>query len=63
MNDINKKEYKEKYSGLEHLFYEKSWLKGIAREFNLKISIFDQTFKNYSNSSLRFNVIMEKIDD
>ena len=63
MNDINKKEYKEKYSGLEHLFYEKSWFKGIAREFNLKISIFDQTFKNYSNSSLRFNVIMEKIDD
>jgi len=57
---MDKQEYKEKYKGLDHFFYEKNWFKEIAKEFNLKISIFDQTFENYSNSSLRFNVIMEK---
>jgi len=60
MGDMDKQEYKEKYKGLDHLFYEKIWFKEIAKEFNLKISMFDQTFENYSNSSLRFNVIMEK---
>ena len=60
MANIDKKEYKEKYKGLEHLFYEKNWFKEIAKEFSLKISIFDQTFENYPNSSLTFNVIMEK---
>jgi len=42
------------------LFYEKNWFIEIAKEFNLKISVFDQTFEDYSNSNLRFNVIMEK---
>ena len=60
MANIDKKEYKEKYKGLEHLFYQKNWFKEIAKEFSLKISIFDQTFENYPNSSLRFNVIREK---
>jgi trans-aconitate methyltransferase len=61
MQCMNKEEYIEKYKGLEHLFYEKKWFKEIAREFDLKITIYDQDYKNYSNSSLRFNVIMEKI--
>jgi hypothetical protein len=60
MKGMDKQEYKQKYQELEHLFYEKSWFEKMAKEFNLKISIFDQTFENYLNSSLRFNVIMEK---
>ena len=60
MGDMDRQEYKEKYKGLDHLFYEKNWFKEIAKEFNLKISIFDQTFENYTNSNLRFNVVMEK---
>ena len=60
MGAMDEQEYKEKYKGLDHLFYEKIWFEEIAAEFNLKIHIFDQTFKNYSNSSLRYNVIMEK---
>ena len=39
---------------------KKNWFKEIAKESSLKVSIFDQTFENYPNSSLRFNVIMEK---
>jgi len=52
---------KEKYDGLERMFFDKSWFEQIAKEFGLEVSIFDQTFENYSNSSLRFNVTMEKI--
>jgi hypothetical protein len=62
MASMNKDEYKNKYNGLEHMFYDKNWFKKIAKEFNMKIYIFDQAFENYSNSSLRFNVIMTKND-
>jgi hypothetical protein len=61
MENMNKQDYKKKYQGLEHMFYNKEWFENIAKEFNLKINIFDQTFKKYSNSKLRFNVIMEKL--
>ena len=60
MGGMDKQEYIEKYKGLEHLFYNKEWFEEIAKEFNLKISVFDQTFENYTNSKLRFNVVMEK---
>ena len=60
MGSMDKKEYKNKYYGLEHLFYDKEWFHDFAKKHGVKISIFDQTFQNYSNSSLRFNVIMEK---
>jgi hypothetical protein len=61
MENMNEQDYKTKYQGLEHMFYNKEWFENIAKEFNLKIDIFDQTFKKYSNSKLRFNVIMEKL--
>ena len=60
MADMDEEVYKKKYQGLEHMFYDKKWFEDIAKEFNLKINIFDQTFEKYSNSKLRFNVIMEK---
>jgi hypothetical protein len=60
MASMSEDEYRNKYRGLEHLFYEKSWFENIANEFNLKIKIFDQDFDKYTNSKLRFNVIMEK---
>jgi len=57
---MSKEEYEIKYRGLEHMFYSKEWFENIAEKLNLKITIFDQSFKNYANSELRFNVIMEK---
>ena len=60
MGDMSPKVYKEKYSGLDHMFYEKIWFEDIAKEYNLKINIFDQTYTQYTNSKLRFNVVMEK---
>lgn len=61
MQGLSKEEYEKKYEGLDHLFYEKSWFEDLAKEFGLKIEIFDQDFDAYLNSKLRFNVIMEKI--
>ena len=37
MGDMEKQEYKKKYKGLDHSFYEKKWFKEIATEFGLKI--------------------------
>lgn len=60
MADMSQQEYKDKYKGLNHLFYSKGWFEHVASELNCSIEIFDQTFKEYSNSKLRFNVIMRK---
>jgi len=60
MGSMTVNEYEDKYKGLEHMFYSKEWFYTIAKELNVDITIFDQTFKNYTNSSLRFNVIMKK---
>jgi len=60
MGSMTQGDYLKKYQGLDHMFYEKSWFKKIAKEYDIKIKIFDQTFKRYSNSQLRFNVIFEK---
>ena len=60
MESMDENQYLNKYQGLDHMFYEKSWFKKIAEENDLKIKIFDQSFIGYSNSQLRFNVIIEK---
>ena len=35
-------------------------VRGNSKEIYVEIKIFDQKFKGYSNSKLRFNVIMTK---
>lgn len=60
IEDMTQIEYEKKYLGLEHMFYSKKWFKDLAKELNLKIVIFDQSFENYINFTLRFNVIMER---
>lgn len=57
---LTPEEYQEKYNGLEHLFYEKDWFEIFAENNNFDIEIFDQGFEKYSNSKLRFNVIMTR---
>lgn len=39
---------------------KKKWFEKIASRYSLKIKIFDQNFKDYTNSKLRFNIIMTK---
>ncbi len=57
---IGMEEYKKKYYGLEHLFYDKDWFKEIAEKYNLDIKIFDTSYKKYPMSEFKFNVIFEK---
>ncbi len=63
MQTMSKEAYKEKYRGLDHLFYSKEFFRKIAKENDLKIVIWDQSFERYNNSQFRFNVIMEKRDN
>lgn len=57
MGKIN---YKKKYSSHSHLFYEKNFFKKLAKEYKLKIKIYNQDFKKYSNSRYRYNVVVSK---
>ncbi len=59
--NMSQNEYSEKYAGLDHMFYTKEWFEDIAKEFGVKINIFDQSFTKYTNAKLRFNVIMERV--
>ena len=53
-------EYKKKYEGLGHLYYEKDWFYEIGEKYNCGVEMFDQNIKNYGNNNFRFNVIMRK---
>ena len=57
---FTKEQYRLKYDGLHHLFYNKKWFIELSEKHNLKIKINDQNYKNYGNSEFRFNVILEK---
>ena len=57
---LSKEEYENKYSGLNHLFYDKTFFIDIARRFNYTIDVFSQNIKHYGNNPFRFNVIISK---
>jgi trans-aconitate methyltransferase len=54
-------EYRERYEGLDHLYYGKGWFEVVLRGLGLwRISIEDQRVDGYGNSAFRFNVIAQK---
>lgn len=60
-DSIGEEEYKKKYEGLDHLYYDRQWF------FNLDLSsvsveIFTQEINNYGYNDFRFNVIYKKLD-
>ena len=57
---LSEEEYKTKYSGLDHLFYDKTFFIDIAKEFNCNAQVFSQNIRGYGNNPLRFNVIISK---
>lgn len=57
---LSEEEYENKYSGLNHLFYDKTFFIDIARRFDYTIDIFSQNIKHYGNNPFRFNVIITK---
>ncbi len=49
--------YEEKYRGLDHLYYERSWLDEVSRACGLaRTRIVDQAIPGYENGAYRFNV-------
>jgi hypothetical protein len=51
-------EYKRKYSGLQHLYYDKSWFNKLAAENGWHVTIEDQCIGGYVNNQFRFNCYM-----
>ncbi|MDC0968024.1 class I SAM-dependent methyltransferase [Alphaproteobacteria bacterium] len=58
---IGSLEFKIKYLHHSHLFYEKSFFKNLAMKYNLKVKIFNQNYKAYTNSKFRYNVLLSKL--
>lgn len=58
--EIGEEDYKIKYAGLEHLYYDKEWFIKIGEKYNLKTSIFNQHISHYKNNDYRFNCIFKK---
>jgi trans-aconitate methyltransferase len=53
-------EYEEKYRGLDHLYFPRSWFQEISDDHGLDIRILDQQMPHCGNSRFRFNVVMMK---
>lgn len=58
--NIGEQEYKKKYEGLNHLYFEKKWFIDIGKKYSLEAHIFNQNINNYGNSKFRFNCIYKK---
>lgn len=57
---LSNDEYKKKYDGLHHTYYERSWFVSIAEEHGLKCETFDGCIPNYAQNQYRFGVIITK---
>ncbi len=58
---LGEAEYAARYEGLDHLYYEKDWLRGALEEAGFdRVRIEDQTVAGYANGKFRFNVFAFK---
>jgi hypothetical protein len=52
--------FRQKYDGLQHLYFERDWFKGEAQALGLAAQVFDQPAWLCDVSQYRFSVIMRK---
>ncbi len=57
---LGPEEYNEKYKGLEHTYYARSWFEEQAKEHGFTCKIFDGCVPNYAQNSFRFGIIIHK---
>jgi SAM-dependent methyltransferase len=57
---IGDEEYERRYSGLAHLYYEKTWFERTLSGEDLDVEIEDQDIPGYDNSLFRFNVFLRR---
>lgn len=53
-------EYKVKYEGLNHTYYNKYWFEEVASSVGLKLEFFDGFVPNYSQNEFRFGCLICK---
>jgi SAM-dependent methyltransferase len=54
---LGEEQYRERYAGLDHAYYDKQWFRGVLTETGLsRIAIEDQRIDGYANSAFRYNV-------
>ena len=51
-------EYEQRYSGLDHLYYDRSWFEEFARAAGARVEVFEQAIPTYETRGLRFNVLL-----
>jgi cyclopropane fatty-acyl-phospholipid synthase-like methyltransferase len=57
---LSQGEYEEKYAGLEHTYYERSWFEKQAVAHGCSCEIFDGCVPNYAQNRFRFGVLLKK---
>jgi trans-aconitate methyltransferase len=57
---LSPKEYDRKYSGLDHLYFSKSWFRNMSEALSMKCNFLDIKIPNYAQSSFRFGVMLSK---
>jgi SAM-dependent methyltransferase len=57
---LGAEEYEKLYSGLSHMFYERSWFEETAHGLGLDCGIEDVNIEGYENSNFRYNVFLKK---
>ena len=53
-------QYKIKYEGLHHTYYNKDWFGEVAKSVGLQIEFFDGFVPNYSQNEFRFGCLISK---
>ena len=53
-------DYKKKYEGLEHTYFEKSWFEILINKLGYKCEFIEGLMPNYAQKSFRFGIIIKK---
>lgn len=59
IDSLGEEEYKKKYDGLQHLYYDRHWFLN-PDLYYFSIEIFNQEINHYGYNDFRFNVIYKK---
>ena len=57
---VDAAEYDRKYSGLEHLYYDRKWFADVLRGIKVNVRVEDQSIPGYAHNPYRFNVFIAR---
>jgi trans-aconitate methyltransferase len=59
---LSPEEYEQKYRGLDHLYFPKSWFRDMAEAISMECTFPDIKIPGYAQSSFRFGVLLSRRD-